>query len=270
MFCVIQEIQNKKENQYGHSKELLVDSFTIGYNNEVNRKYYYKYSDDKFERPVKTTYKISLHHSYRKDGKVKKKQFHICNIDNYSLIEFGWFDCMYDKKIKSIAQQFEISEQDIYQLIEDKITPIYDKCKAKFEHTEEYITHQKHQKIIDTYNKVKYEFSQKYQCNDSEYDYCYNVFGELMNEDYLNKVKADYKIRQEYTKRSYQNSRQSNYNYNSSSSYFNLSVSNYTDDEKVLLKKFYKTLAMKFHPDVCDDDGQAMQLINKLKEEWNM
>lgn len=56
-----------------------------------------------------------------------------------------------------------------------------------------------------------------------------------------------------------------NYKYSSD----NLKL-HYTEEEKEYLKKFYKVLAMKFHPDVCKDDGYAMKLINQLKNEWNL
>ena len=46
--------------------------------------------------------------------------------------------------------------------------------------------------------------------------------------------------------------------------------SNYTDKEKEYLKKFYKALAAKFHPDVLGGDNGPMQLVNKLKEQWGI
>lgn len=40
--------------------------------------------------------------------------------------------------------------------------------------------------------------------------------------------------------------------------------------EKLKLKKLYKTLAMTYHPDKSNDDGEMMKLINKLKDEWGI
>ena len=53
-------------------------------------------------------------------------------------------------------------------------------------------------------------------------------------------------------------------------SYQTGSCSNYTDKEKEYLKKFYKALAAKFHPDVLEGDYGPMHLVNKLKEQWGI
>ena len=81
------------------------------------------------------------------------------------------------------------------------------------------------------------------------------------------------KKREEYLKREkearehakFQQEFKNNYKYSSD----NLK-GHYTEEEKEYLKKFYKVLAMKFHPDVCKDEGYAMQLINRLKNEWKL
>lgn len=60
-----------------------------------------------------------------------------------------------------------------------------------------------------------------------------------------------------------------NYGYQNSYSMFN-DGSSFTEEDKVLLKKFYKILAINFHPDKIGGDGEEMKLINKLKKEWNI
>lgn len=78
--------------------------------------------------------------------------------------------------------------------------------------------------------------------------------------------------RKEYEKKSssYRRDYQSNYN-NYSGSYgtssFNSGLSN--EKEKEYYKKFYRTLATKYHPDVIGDN-EAMQFLNKLKESWGI
>ncbi|MDQ4680212.1 DnaJ domain-containing protein, partial [Stenotrophomonas maltophilia group sp. RNC7] len=62
----------------------------------------------------------------------------------------------------------------------------------------------------------------------------------------------------------------SNYNYNSYSGYYGNTGSNYTDEEKKNLKKIYKELALKFHPDVNKEGEEVMKLVNKLKEQWEV
>jgi hypothetical protein len=84
MYCVIQKIVNKKPVQSGYSKELLVDWTTMTYQGKTETKYSYRYSDERFERPIKDAYKISIHKSYRENGKVKKKQWVICTMSYYN------------------------------------------------------------------------------------------------------------------------------------------------------------------------------------------
>ncbi|MFT5872864.1 MAG: hypothetical protein ACI8WT_001802 [Clostridium sp.] len=42
------------------------------------------------------------------------------------------------------------------------------------------------------------------------------------------------------------------------------------EEEKPTYKKFYKTLALNFHPDKIGGDGTEMQIINNLKKNWGI
>ena len=42
-----------------------------------------------------------------------------------------------------------------------------------------------------------------------------------------------------------------------------------SEKEKEYYKKFYRTLATKYHPDVTGD-GEAMKFLNRLKESWGI
>lgn len=44
----------------------------------------------------------------------------------------------------------------------------------------------------------------------------------------------------------------------------------YSDEEKIYLKQFYRTLAKNYHPDIAHDNGKAMQFLNQLKEQWGV
>jgi hypothetical protein len=46
--------------------------------------------------------------------------------------------------------------------------------------------------------------------------------------------------------------------------------SNYTDEEKGMLKKIYRTASKQFHPDITNDDGSMMKFLTRLKEEWRI
>lgn len=66
MFCVIQEIITKRENPPGFSKRLEVTHYTTYAEDGTEQiKWGYVYSDECFERPVKKSYKVSVHQSYR-------------------------------------------------------------------------------------------------------------------------------------------------------------------------------------------------------------
>jgi hypothetical protein len=264
MFCVIQKVVNKKPNAYGAAKEIIAKpvSFTIG-DNPV--KYTYSYSEEKFERPIKDAYKISIHKSYREDGKVKKKQWSICTMSYYDLIEFSLFDCA-GSRIEKKAKEIGITEEKLYDMIEEKLEYIRNIAVWEFQQTKEYKAKREHDNILKAYRMDKELFEGEY--GSGEYDYCYDIFGDLRNEKYLNQLKERKKARQEYQKRSYQDHKQSNYNYDFSSLLGKSST--YSADEKAKLKKIYRVASKKFHPDVANDDGEMMKFLTKLKEEWGI
>lgn len=266
MYCVIQEIALKKINNYGAHKELKVHEIEWSCVYGRYCKYSYVYSEDRFERPIKKAYKISIHKSYRDNGKAKKKQWVLCTMNYYDLIEYGLYDCA-GSRIEELVEELGITEEEIYDIVLHKLNPLVEQVRKEFQETEEYQVSQKHKDIIDRYLKNKREFEETY--GEDTYDYCYDVFGELRNKQKLEQIIRDYEARKQY-QRSYYENYKSNYKSNSYSSYQNTMQSSYTEEEKNSLKQIYKTLALKFHPDVCKDDGEMMKLVNKLKEEWGV
>ncbi|MCM3444359.1 hypothetical protein [Metabacillus halosaccharovorans] len=277
MFCVIQKIKRKKPDQYGARKELKVTSFS--FTNQfgtTKTKYGYTYGEERFERPILDAYKISIHKSYREDGKVKKKQWPICTMSYYNLIEYSLYDCG-GMQITKKAEEIGLTEEEIYDMIHEKLDPIIEQVEKEFQQTEEYKTKYKHEAIIHKYNRQKAKFNKKYTNpilgdynTTDEYDFCYDVFGELRNPSYLKSLE-DMRQWNENFKRSYQQDSQSNYSNNdNSSSYFSLSSSNYNENEKKMLKKIYREASKKFHPDVFGDDGEMMKFLTKLKEDWGI
>jgi hypothetical protein len=265
MYCVIQKVENKKTNTWGEAKELKVNItkwFTDGIE-KVN--YGYSYSG-KFERPIKTVYKISIHKSYRENGKVHKKQWVICTIGYYGLIEYGLYDYA-DRTINDIKDEIGLSIDSIYEMIYKKLQPIIDEVTKEYEATEEYKTKVKHMVILKKYREAKEIFETKY--GKVTYDYCYDIFGVLRNEKYLKELEASYKAQQEYKSSYYENSK-SNYSNYDFSNLFASKTTTYTDKEKEYLKKIYKGGALNLHPDKTKDDGEGMKFLNKLKEEWGI
>jgi outer membrane protein OmpA-like peptidoglycan-associated protein len=156
---------------------------------------------------------------------------------------------------------------------------LIESIQREFRETEEFKAHEEHERITTLYALNKTEFNSKYdfEGTSSKYDECYNVFGNLMNKDKLDKIKADYKARKDYEEksRSYQENSYSNYNKYSnsgSSSYFNNNQSNHDSEDKETLKQFYRALSKKFHPDANPDKdtSKEMKLLNQLKTEWNI
>ncbi len=79
MFCVIQEVRRKKPDPYGEYKEIEVykNSWTVEGKPPT---WSWRYTGGRYERPHLEAYKITLHQSYREDGKVKKRQYSVCTM----------------------------------------------------------------------------------------------------------------------------------------------------------------------------------------------
>lgn len=278
MFCVIQTIERKKTPEKGHCKELIATYHKVSYNGQDKSRWSYSFSyDNCFERTIRKAYKISIHHSYRENGAVKKKQFILATVGYYDIADGDFY--LYDycgSKIEEVAKQLNVEIESIYELVEEKLKPLEQQIKDEFMQTEEYKTHEEHERITTVYAAKKVEFNSQYELSSSsiEYDRCYDVFGTLHNPEILEEIKREYVSRKEYEKRSrsYREEYYSNYNDYYSSSYFNLNQGNYKEEDKTYLKEFYKVLSRKFHPDSNPDKdtSEQMKLINKLKEEWNV
>lgn len=278
MFCVIQEVKTHKPSK-GEPKRIEAYRNSWKMNDEEYYSYGWRYSEERFERPLKPSYRISIHQSYRENGKVKKKQFVICTAGYYEIAEnmFSIFDEWHSKKIAKIADELSVSIDDIYDMLDNKISPLEKEIQEEYHKTEEYRTYVKNKKIIEEYQSRKHEFSKQYEVDQKEYDKCYDVFGELRNADCLEKIKREYKQHKEYEEksRSYQEDFYSNYSKyfgGSRSSYHNYISNNHTDGDKETLKQFYRVLSKRFHPDANPniDTSKEMQLLNRLKNEWGV
>lgn len=264
----------KSSNSIGCGKELCATTSNWTVNGVSYTSYGYTYSDEKFDRPIKTAYKVTLHDkSYRDDkGKVRKRQYHVTTIKYYDLIDFSWCDCVINSKIDDIAEEMGIDADLVWEEITEKLNALQEKVNNEFEQTEEYKAKKKHDATLHEYMTKKHKFAEKYEVQENEYDRCYDIFGKLRNKEYFEKIKREFNARKDYEERSssYRRDYQSNYN-NYSGSYrtssFNSGLS--SEKEKEYYKKFYRTLATKYHPDVTGD-GEAMKFLNRLKESWGI
>lgn len=276
MFVVVQEVSLKKPDPGGEYKEYEVSSttFSFGGKAKTHYSYYPKYDAGRFERLQRKAYKITLRQSYRENGKVKAKQCVLGTVGYYILAEGKWglYDYV-ESGLRRAADMFGDIE-DVYELVESKIKPIQQRIQREFRKTEEYKATKERDRLQKRYQKAKADFAKRYGVDEDEYDYCYNVFGEVMNQAHLDEI-----IQQSAFYSSYRENSYGNYSYGGegyskehSRSYFNVTPSTYTVEEKRDLKKFYKSLALQFHPDTnpSADSTQTMQLLNKLKDEWGI
>ena len=266
MYCVIQEIQNRKAPHQPTSKRIEVNSFTMSLGSqEPYTQYYYSHSPDKYDRPIKTAYKISIHKSYRENGKVVKKQISICTMGYYDLLESWPGDCLNTAALKKKLEELGISEGELWDMVYIKLNPLIAKMTEKYQKTEEYAAQQEQKKIIDEYQQNKKAFESRY--SEHTYDRCYDVFGELRNKAYLEELKEVYETAEKY-KRSYQDNNYSNYDWSKYSGYSGISSSTYTEEEKELVNEIvslgFKAAAKKYHPDINPGLENATELFQKL------
>ena len=266
MYCVIQEIQNKKAPYQPTSKKIEVTSHTWSIGNEKPYTHYgYSHSPEKFERPVRAAYKISIHKSYRENGKVEKKQTPICTMGYYDLLDSWPGDHLNTAVLNKKLEELSITEAELWDLIDLKLDPINKKVSKEFKKTEEYKVQQEQKKIIDKYQKNKKTFDSKY--GERSYDRCYDVFGELRNKAYLEELKEVYETAEKY-KRSYQDYNHSNHDWSKYSGYSGINSSTYTEEEKGLIEEIvslgFKAVAKKYHPDINPNLKNATELFQRL------
>jgi len=236
----------------GEPKKILVDSYTWSNNGQTGKTYTYRMSNERYERPINKAYSISL---------CKDETYSLCVIHYYDLVDYDLEDCIGESKI-----------DEIWSIIKSEVRPLQERILNEYQQTEEYLARKHHQEVLKEYRRAKEDFQKEYGIAASEYDRCYNVFGELMNSEYLNQLNQILEERinlkknsKKYRKYAYQENFNNYYNSSSNSSEFN-------DDEREMLGKFYKILAKKYHPDSNPDMDTTSEilLINKLKKSWRV
>jgi hypothetical protein len=130
---------------------------TISSNDEEPETIYdYSYSSERFERLNMDTYKISIHKSFREQGQVKKKQWVICTMDYYDLVDGTWAgDCVVSSSLKIKLQEMQMDESTLWDLVYDKLQPLIDKALVEYHATEEYKTYKRNSEIVRTYEETK-------------------------------------------------------------------------------------------------------------------
>jgi len=275
MYCVIQEVQRKKPNPYGEHKKIIPYPLEMSINGvEQTPEWRWKWSEERFERPRLEAYKITLHQSYREGGAVRKRQHSVCTMSYYDICETWWGDCIVGGE-KALAEKLGMDATTVCEIIDAKLEPLRERLTTEFHQSAEYAAKQEHERIIADYQTAKSQFCRKYDVDGDEYDRCYDVFGVLRNKEYLEKIKAEHKARKQAEReanRRYRESWRSTYEQYTGGGYSAPSGSTYTEDERAILKRFYRSLSKTFHPDLNPgkDTTKEMQLLNKLKEAWGV
>lgn len=278
MYFYIQELSTKRVVK-GSSKEIIVGTKNVD-GLLVNT---YKFSDERFVRDVKKAYRITMHESYRENGKVKKRQWVVATLNYYEIAEsieddlFDFDNGVYYKlldKIYTITDTFEMSEDEKESLLDDlleqfasKMDTLFNRITDEFIATEEGKTFVEHKKLIKKHKENRRKFMSENDALGLEYDVCYDIHGNLTNSAYLEKI-TKRKSSQQKEKNSNYNREENNYHnrYRSGSSV------SYTENQKKILKQFYRVLGKTFHPDsnTGRDTSEQMKFLNKLKEDWGL
>lgn len=270
MYCVIQQTIRKKPSRYGEPLEIIAYQNQWRLDESKPFTWGWKYSEERFERPHLEAYKIMIHHSYRDGGKVKKRQYAVCTMSYYDICESWWGDCIVGGET-ALADKLGMDTADLYRIIDAKLDPLRKRLEAEFHQSPEYLVRREHERVRADYMTAQTKFCSQYDVDKDEFARCYDIFLQLRNKEYLERIRVDHKARKE-SESSYQEYFRSNYGGWSSGSYSIPSPSTYTEDETAILKQFYRTLSKKFHPDMNPerDTTNEMKLLNRLKDTWGV
>lgn len=264
MQCKIEEFELEQVTSKGAPKKIIVDEFEWVNEGEHGKTYTYRLSSERFERTNKKAYRIIVVED-------SKKEWVVATLSYYDFVDYSIHDCIGDRLIEQIAKEMNTSADDVWAVIDEKLENLQTKIRLEFEQTEEYLENKKNQQIIETYKKAKKKFSLELGVDQAKYDRIYNVFGELKDADYLNKIHEQIKEREKFSESSRRKHKEAWRNFSGSSDFFGGSVS-YKEEDREMLSKFYKVLAKKFHPDANPgiDTSKEMQLLNEIKKEWGV
>lgn len=271
MYVAVQKIYGKSK-VYGYPKKVVTTEIDSG----TTVRYGWEYSEERFERE-NYSYKITVKESYRENGKVKQKQVVMGTFHWFDFIDhYVYGDECFDEKLADTFPDKPDEVESIYDEIDKRINIIEREEYDKWHGSKEYKVHNRHLNMIQKYESKKKVFDELY--GENIFEQIYDIHLKVMNQDLYEqlpeirakKKKADEEKR-EYERRSREEQQKQwdDFYKNFSSSYSVGSSGTYTDKEKEYLKKFYRILATKFHPDVTGDN-ETMQFLNKLKEQWGI
>jgi len=187
MYCVIQELSTKRADSLGAYKGIEISTNPFNFMRTIPQYGYFE-CGERYERPIKKAYKISIHVSKRVKGVVTKKQFVVTTVNYYTFATD--FFCLgeYHEKITDIAHELNTDTNTIYDLIENKVAPLEKHIRNEFMQTEEYAVVQARKALKVEHENRKAQFAEKYNVPDVEYDFCFDVFGNVRNTEHLERI----------------------------------------------------------------------------------
>lgn len=267
MNCIIRTIEKKDQIRIGEPKEIIVDSREwLKKDGEKGKVYSYHMSKERFERPIDLCYEVWV------EDESTQQSVKITTLGYYDLVDFNYMDYLSERVVNQAATQLNTSKEQIYQLVKEQLDPLQNKTREEFSYSDEGRAKAEHAQVIKKYNEAKRIFTMQYGFSAVDYDRCYNVFGQLMDGAYLgelNKILEEREVSRSKSKKYRKEYYRSRFN-----EYFNSSRASteYGDEDRMILGRFYKVLAKKFHPDAnpSTDTSKEMTLLNKLKKEWRI
>ncbi|BBF43182.1 hypothetical protein lbkm_1869 [Lachnospiraceae bacterium KM106-2] len=258
MLCKIEEITKPDILSMGAPKEIIVDKTPWEENGMSGYLYSYHMSTERFEREIKICYVISV------DDVIVGK------ISYYDFVDFNYKDLLSKRAIDEIAKKENVTKEEVMACLIEKLDPLKQEIQEDFKHSEEYITDMQNEDILEKHKRERKKFVMELGLDGTKYDRCYNVFGQLMDGVYLEKLKDIMREREAFSRNSKKKHKDAWRTYSESSS--TRSTGYYEEEDKEVLSKFYKALAKKYHPDSNPDldTSKEMQLLNRLKKEWGI
>lgn len=263
MFVSFQKKQRKQPDKYGAPLRIkLVENEEKGY-------YGYRMSEERFLRNNMDVYQFRLNHSYREDGKVKKKQWNLASMSYYDIATLDFSDYTTDKRIRVIATDAGITAERLWNMIFDKFYPLQNQIVEEFEASEEYQTEQQHLQLIKEYEARRSAFESIYGFN--TYKKCYDFNGTLRNPTLFEQLKHKTEQKRQREEEYREQSDRARYERfkDKSSSYIKGGNATHSEQERDWLKQIYRMASKKFHPDAGGTEEQ-MKFLTKLKEQWGL
>lgn len=267
MKCIIREKESAVQHSVGEPKELIVDAIDWEKDGRQGKQYSYHMSKERFERKNKKSYEVWI----SKEEAQTPQEIKLMTLGYYDFVDFGFAECLRERVLENAAKQLNSTTEEIRQTILSPLEKLQKEICQEYGQTEESVAAQEHEAIIKKHEKARRDFSMQFGFPPQAYDRCYNVFGQLMDAEYLGYL---HKILEERERMGKQSKR---YRKAESQKRFHeyLHSSNsvdYTEEEQIMLSKFYKLLAKKYHPDSNPgvDTSEEMTLLNKVKRQWNV